>query len=148
MHFLRWLLGRKKSREIKKNLQVLVGSSVYKRKQIAETHMMELEKWVEGERIHKDPGDDFGLQWIEKHGRDFHERFVQSKCRVCSNVYKCKHVLFSECTTHIPELSGETVSVLRNLLLLLLVNGVLKKEDILVSLICAYCGISLESLYA
>lgn len=146
MHFLQWLLGRKKNKEIQKTLLSLINLGIYNKKQAAEIHKIELEKWVEGEKVCHDPGDEFTVRWVKEHGKDFHDRFIQSRCHVCSNVYKCPHVLSSTCTRHTPELSEETVSVIESLLSLLLVNGVLTKEDEVLKACCAYYGILIDSL--
>jgi hypothetical protein len=38
------------------------------RKQIAE---IELQKWLEGERIGRDPGEEFVRRWIKEHAEEF-----------------------------------------------------------------------------
>jgi hypothetical protein len=42
----------------------------FMQKQIAE---IEREKWLEGERIGRDPGEEFVREWIKKHAEEFRE---------------------------------------------------------------------------
>lgn len=40
----------------------------FMQKQIAE---IELQKWLEGERIGRDPGEEFVRKWIEEHAEEY-----------------------------------------------------------------------------
>ena len=42
----------------------------FMKKQIEE---IEREKWLEGERIGRDPGEEFVREWIKKHAEEFRE---------------------------------------------------------------------------
>ena len=67
----------------------------------AETKLIEIAKWIEGERIHKDPGateeekNAFMNEWISNHASDVRNAWNDSKCRTCGN--GCFHNMKKEC---------------------------------------------------
>lgn len=74
----------------------------HKRLMIAETKLIEIAKWIEGEKIHRDPGQTeeeknaFISQWIFSHAADVRYAWEKSKCRICSK--DCYHNLKKECS--------------------------------------------------
>lgn len=41
----------------------------------AQVHEIEVAKWLEGERIHQDPGEDFVAWWIKTYAKAFREHW-------------------------------------------------------------------------
>ena len=62
----------------------------------AEVQAIQIAKWLEGERLNKDPGDDFIPQWIQKHAKEFRQKWKESKCQYCSK--KCRYKNISKCS--------------------------------------------------
>ena len=48
--------------------------------QFIKDQILEIEKakWAEGCRIHKDPGEEFVREWIQKHGEEFRQRWLNN----------------------------------------------------------------------
>jgi hypothetical protein len=73
----------------------------YRRLMAAETKLIEIAKWIEGERIHHDPGSTeeeknaFIIQWIKDHAAEVRETWEKSKCRFCKR--DCFHNMKKEC---------------------------------------------------
>jgi len=139
------LFGYYDSREIKDNIRKAIEYGAFHKKQVAEIHKLELDKWVEGEKIKKDPGEEFVERWVGEDGKAFHERFVISRCRLCVNVYKCPHVTSPDCVSYSPELTSSSVYVIKEVLLLLIAEKVLKRDDEIIKSVCSYYDISLDS---
>ena len=74
----------------------------YRRLMSAETKLIEIAKWIEGERIKRDPGhteeekNAFVGKWIENHAALVREAWDVSKCRICSN--NCFHNMKKSCS--------------------------------------------------
>jgi len=41
-----------------------------------EKHEIEVQKWLEGERIGRDPGNEYVLRWIEDNADDYRKRWL------------------------------------------------------------------------
>ena len=69
----------------------------------AETELIEIAKWIEGEKIHHDPGrtetekNAFVILWIKEHAADVRKTWELSQCRVCSK--SCFHYMKRNCTS-------------------------------------------------
>jgi hypothetical protein len=63
----------------------------------AETQAIEVAKWIEGEKIQRDPGKSFVVQWIQQYAKDFKEMWDKSCCKSCKN--KCKHNNTTDCNS-------------------------------------------------
>ena len=73
----------------------------------AETKLIEIAKWIEGEKIHHDPGrtetekNAFVIQWIKEHAADVRKAWEVSQCRVCSK--NCFHNMKRDCGNFIED---------------------------------------------
>jgi hypothetical protein len=69
---------------------------------ITETKLIEMSKWIESEKAHRDlSGNDFVTEWIKKYARDVRTAWEHSKCRTCQK--DCRHNLKETCSNYILE---------------------------------------------
>jgi hypothetical protein len=69
---------------------------------VTETRLIEMSKWIESEKAHRDlSGNDFVAEWISKYAKDVRLAWEHSKCRSCRE--ECRHQLKETCTNYIPE---------------------------------------------
>ena len=61
---------------------------------------IEIDKWLEGCRIGRDPGSEYVLNWIQNNGREFRQIWGQSLCANCDSVENCGHELRQKCTEY------------------------------------------------
>ena len=73
-----------------------------------ETKIIEISKWLAGERMHCDPGDPYVMDLIEKHGAEIREAWNKSKCKTCKKA--CLHNLKLFCEEYVPEETNENPS--------------------------------------
>lgn len=66
-----------------------------------ETKIIEISKWIAGEKMGCDPGECYISKFIEKHAADLREAWNRSKCRTCKN--KCLHNLRIFCEDYLAE---------------------------------------------
>lgn len=77
----------------------------YRRLMSAETKLIEIAKWIEGEKLHRDPGSTeeekncFVGKWIDDHAASVREAWNVSKCRICHN--DCFHNMKKDCSSFI-----------------------------------------------
>jgi ribosomal protein L37E len=68
---------------------------------LAETKLIEIAKWIEGEHIHKDPGateeerNAFMEKWIMDHASGVRSAWNDSRCRICGK--ECFYNMKKEC---------------------------------------------------
>lgn len=93
----------------------------------AQMSRINFDKWLEGEKLHCDPGNDFILQWIAEHGKEFHEKFIDSDCRTCKKCYDCGSSGKTDCDKYDPELYEETKHILKKVIKLMIMNDVSTK---------------------
>ena len=56
-----------------------------------------VEKWLEGERIHADPGDSFMLKMIEEHGPEWRDLWPRCSCKDCRCLHDCGWKMIVDC---------------------------------------------------
>lgn len=66
-----------------------------------ETKLIQVSKWLAGEKMGKDPGDEYVAKWIDAHAKELREAWNQSKCKTCKN--DCLHNLRIFCEAYLPE---------------------------------------------
>lgn len=71
--------------------------SFYKFMEI-ETRKIDQDKWIEGQKLHKDPGQDFIIDWIMRNAANWRNEWDQSKCKDCVNWKMCGHLVLQECS--------------------------------------------------
>jgi hypothetical protein len=69
----------------------------------SEMMCIDVAKWYEGERIKRDPGQEFILQWIQTNAAMWRCRWNSSNCKDCLNWQNCGHYLLSSCQKYIKE---------------------------------------------
>jgi|GEM_PF-6341069 len=62
----------------------------------AEIKAIEIAKWLAGEKLNKDPGDEFILVWIRDHAKEFRKKWKTSKCQYCSKE-ECRYKNLTKC---------------------------------------------------
>jgi len=67
----------------------------------AEVKAIEIAKWLAGERMKKDPGNDFVSQWIQNKAKKYRQKWKESKCQYCS-IEKCRYKNTSKCSKFKP----------------------------------------------
>ena len=69
---------------------------------ITETKLIEMSKWIESEKAHRDlSGNDFVAEWINRYAKDVRLAWEHSKCRTCRE--DCRHQLKEDCINYMPE---------------------------------------------
>jgi hypothetical protein len=63
----------------------------------AQKKKIEIEKWCEGIRLNKDPGNEFVLEWILSHANWFRKSWEKSLCRKCLLAEQCGHNVAEQC---------------------------------------------------
>ena len=63
----------------------------------AEKKYIEDAKWFEGINTNKDPGDKFILNWIQKHAKEFREKWMKTECQYCVKAGICGDQLKVKC---------------------------------------------------
>lgn len=64
---------------------------------LAQRRKIEIEKWCEGIRLKRDPGDEFVMQWIFNYGDWFRQSWNRSLCSHCALARKCGHEVRDRC---------------------------------------------------
>jgi len=67
----------------------------------AEVEAIEIAKWLAGEQLKDDPGDEFVSQWIQKHAKEFKQKWKESKCQYCSRE-ECRYKNVPKCSNFKP----------------------------------------------
>ncbi len=62
-----------------------------------EVKRIKIDKWVEGERIHQDPGVQFELDWVSKNAEGYRDAWEHSMCRTCLLKRLCGFNALSSC---------------------------------------------------
>lgn len=104
------------------------------KKQMAQAHKIDIDKWCEGERIHGDPGPDYTLHWAVEHNQEFREKFFKSRCRTCSKCIDCGNECKEECENYEPELYDETVHIIQKFIQDLKLEGAIGEK---IKAVCA-----------
>jgi len=63
----------------------------------AQKKRIEIEKWLEGERNHKDPGHEFVIEWIKHNAAWFREKWQVSLCQSCIFAAECGYEVRQSC---------------------------------------------------
>lgn len=107
-----------------KDINSSIGDLIIEKKINAQISRINFDKWLEGEKLHEDPGNDYILKWIEEHGREFHEKFIESDCRSCKTCSTCGGSGKQDCENYSPEISDETKHILKKVVKLMIMNDV------------------------
>ena len=63
----------------------------------SEMKKIDEDKWYEGERIRRDPGQEYIIDWINRNAKEWKEKWEKSKCQHCSFWLECGHKLKTDC---------------------------------------------------
>jgi len=63
----------------------------------AQVHRIEVDKWVQGERQHSDPGNDYVIDWVYNNAKWFRDCWQTSLCKDCNNLRCCGYNALSAC---------------------------------------------------
>ena len=63
----------------------------------SEVEKIKIDKWVEGEKIHQDPGLEYELQWIHCNAKNYRDAWCKSKCKKCEFRRECGYNTLSAC---------------------------------------------------
>lgn len=66
----------------------------------AEKNAIEVSKWLEGEKLNTDPGEDFVKIWVKKYAKKFKENWDDSNCKNCKN--ECRRHVIKNCNNFMP----------------------------------------------
>jgi hypothetical protein len=66
-----------------------------------ETKIIEISKWLAGEKLKRDPGDEYISKWIDDHAEELRDAWNKSKCKSCGR--DCLHQLRIFCEEYFPE---------------------------------------------
>jgi len=62
-----------------------------------EMKKIDLDKYFQGIKIHKDPGQDYVMQWIDNNSANFRKKWEESDCKSCSHWKKCGINMCKDC---------------------------------------------------
>ena len=62
-----------------------------------EIKKINVDKWIEGEKISADPGENFIHDWIKRNASNWRKEWDCSKCKHCKNWKDCSLLLKTEC---------------------------------------------------
>ena len=63
----------------------------------AEIEKLKIDKWIEGEKIDKDPGVEYELKWVNDNAENFRNAWNVSKCKTCKKCKNCGYNTLSAC---------------------------------------------------
>jgi len=63
----------------------------------SEVEKIKIDKWVEGEKTHKDPGIEYEMYWVHCNAKNYRESWFKSKCRTCVFCRVCGYNALSAC---------------------------------------------------
>ena len=63
----------------------------------AQIHRIEIDKWVQGENQHSDPGEEFVIDWVYDNAKKFRDEWRISCCKDCANHRDCGWNAVSAC---------------------------------------------------
>ena len=63
----------------------------------AQVHRIEIDKWVQGERQHSDPGEVFIVDWVYGNAKKFRYEWQCSCCQDCHSHRECGYNALSAC---------------------------------------------------
>lgn len=81
---------------------MLIGVIVLKTNNV-QIKKIDIDKWNEGCRIKKDPGQEYVIEWIDSHAASFRDAWNQSLCQMCRNWHLCGYKVAQECGEYIQE---------------------------------------------
>jgi len=73
---------------------------MFKRFVEAERRRIDVDKWHEGEKQRKDPGEEYVKEWIEKNALWFREAWNVSDCKFCNNWEACGYLVKQDCKNY------------------------------------------------
>lgn len=53
-----------------------MNQAEFKEFMAAQTDAIEVAKWLLGEKLGRDPGQEFAMQWIKEHGQEFRDDWL------------------------------------------------------------------------
>ena len=62
-----------------------------------EMKTIDIDKWCEGQKIKKDPGQKYVVDWVDINAKAFRENWETSICQHCRDWFVCGHKLKKEC---------------------------------------------------
>lgn len=68
----------------------------------AQKKAIEIAKWIEGEKINNDPGENYVKHWVKTFAKDFKSYWIKSKCRQCK-VEECRYKAIQCCDCFSPD---------------------------------------------
>jgi len=66
-----------------------------------EARIIEISKWLAGEKMGRDPGQEYIAKWIEDHAAELRAAWDKSKCKICKK--ECLHNLRVYCEDFLNE---------------------------------------------
>lgn len=71
----------------------------------AQKKAIEVAKWIEGEKIHNDPGENYVKHWVKTFAKDFKSCWEKSKCKQCVfEECRYKAIQYCDCFSPNPDL--------------------------------------------
>lgn len=87
-----------------------ISASDFEKFQTVEIETIKFDKWLEGEKIHNDPGEHFVYEWVHNNAKEFRNRWEYSLCKCCNKWNKklrcgnlCGSKELSDCKEYEPE---------------------------------------------
>lgn len=56
-------------------INIYMNQEEFKEFMAAQTEAIEVAKWLIGEKLGRDPGQEFVMQWIKEHGQEFRDNW-------------------------------------------------------------------------
>lgn len=83
----------------------MIDQDDFERFIVSELKKIDIDKWQEGCRLHKDPGPEFIENWIKENAPHFRQAWDESQCKTCLNWTECGWKLLKTCSQY--ELLGK-----------------------------------------
>lgn len=63
----------------------------------SEMKKIDEDKWYEGERTCRDPGQEYIIDWINRNAKEWRDGWEKSVCQHCTSWFECGHNLKKDC---------------------------------------------------
>ena len=63
----------------------------------AQLNKIDVDKWCEGFRLNRDPGQPYVMDWIDENGAWFRGAWNDSLCQRCKQWHDCGHLVRANC---------------------------------------------------
>jgi len=74
-----------------------------------ERKKIEIDKWIEGQNMHCDPGEQYINDWVRRNAENWRNEWNNSKCKTCLFWMNCGYNLKCECDNYDKDANEENL---------------------------------------